>query len=194
MKKVILYTNQQAFEHDVKLYGNRTRLEKAIRDEIKALLPKSKLHSNFYSNCSSNFFILLGQTYPKHLELMKVEKIPDMIDMDISKLMKLIYEYENGDGKTNATPPKDIKCPSISSYQIIAETEEEVKQFKAIEKFIEALKEAEAVCGFKAMNGNISSGTMQWAYADLYNQELRFNHNFVLSKRRIAQRQSVEKV
>ena len=194
MKKVILYTNQQAFEADCKLYGNRLTLEKAIRAEVKKLLPEQKFTSDFFKDCRKNFYKLMAKQYPKHLELMKVEKIPDMIDMDISKLMKLIFQYENGDGKTNAIKPKDVKSPSISSYQIIAETEEEVKQFKAIEKFIEALKEAEAVCGFKAMNGNISTGTMQWAYADLYNQELRFNHNFVLSKRRIAQRQSVEKI
>tara|TARA_B100000035_G_scaffold314834_1_gene332583 strand:- start:151 stop:726 length:576 start_codon:yes stop_codon:yes gene_type:complete len=191
MKKVILYTNQKAFEADCKLYGNRLKLEKAIRNEIKILLPKCKLSANFYSNCSSNFFILLGQAYPKHLELMKAEKIPEMIDMDISKLMKLIYEYEQGDGYTTAIKPKDVKSPSIASYQILAESQEEIDQFEAIEKVIQALKEAEAVCGFKMYSGSISAGTSKWAYADLYNQELRFNHNYVLENRRKTARQKV---
>ena len=194
MKKVVLFTNQQAFDADIKLYGNRTRLELAIRAEVKKLLPQQKLPTEFYKDCKQNFYKLLAKQYPKHLELMKVEKIPSMIDLDLTQLFKLISEYEQGDGLTTAPAPKDAKNPSISSYQILAESQKEIDQFEAIQKFIDALKEAEVVCGFKAMNGNISGGTMQWAYADLYNQELKFNHNFVLSNRRIAQRQKAVKV
>ena len=194
MKKVVLFTNQKAFDADIKLYGNRTRLELAIRAEVKKLLPQQKLPAEFYKDCKQNFYKLLANQYPKHLELMKVEKIPGMIDLDLTQLFKLISEYEYGDRNTNEIAPKDAKNPSISSYQIVAESQKEVDQFEAIQKFIDALKEAEVVCGFKAMNGNISGGTMQWAYADLYNQELRFNHNFVLSNRRIAQRQKAVKV
>ena len=194
MKKVILFTNQQAFDADIKLYGNRTRLELAIRAEVKKLLPQQKLQTEFYKDCKKNFYKLLAKQYPKHLELMKVEKIPGMIDLDLTQLFKLIAEYEYGDNATNVIAPKDVKSPSIASYQILAESQKEIDQFEAIQKFIDALKEAELVCGFKAMNGNISGGTMQWAYADLYNQELKFNHNFVLSNRRIAQRQKAVKV
>ncbi len=77
------------------------------------------------------------------------------------------------------------------NYQIVAETEKEIEQLQAIQKVIDAVKEAEVVCDFKARNGAISQGTMQWAYADLYDQELRFNHTLILSQRRIKERNLV---
>ena len=123
-----------------------------------------------------------------------IEHIGYVENEDWQCLKSLVSEYEYGDSTTNLIAPKDVKNPSIASYQILAESQKEIDQFEAIQKFIDALKEAEVVCGFKAMNGNISGGTMQWAYADLYNQELKFNHNFVLSNRRIAQRQKAVKV
>ena len=45
MKKVVLYTNTFAFNKDVKEYGNRTRLEKEIRDEVKRLLPQQHINT-----------------------------------------------------------------------------------------------------------------------------------------------------
>ena len=190
MKKVVLYTNTFAFNKDVKEYGNRTRLEKEIRDEVKRLLPQQQVTThNFFKDSKANFYKLLAKEYPKHLELMKVEKIPGMIDMDLTKLFKLIFEYEKGDGYTNKPAPKTIKSPSIDNYRVYAESQSEIDKYNAIQKAIDALYEAEAVCGFEILRGNISQGTKGWIYANMYEQGMRFNHTYILDTRRAEAKQ-----
>ena len=190
MKKVVLYTNTFAFNQDVKEYGNRTRLETEIRAEVKRLLPQQQVTThNFFQDSKANFYKLLAKQYPKHLELMKVEKIPGMIDLDLTKLFKLIYEYENGDGLTTALAPNKVKSPSIDSYRIYAESQSEIDKFNAIQKAIDCLYEAEAVCGFELLRGSISQGTRGWIYANIHEQGMRFNHTYILDKRRAEAKQ-----
>ena len=191
MKKVILYTNQQAFEADCKLYGNRLTLEKAIRAEVKKLLPEQKFTSDFFKDCRKNFYKLMAKQYPKHLELMKVEKIPDMIDMDISKLMKLIFQYEQGDGQTNRPAPCTIKSPSQNQYEDLAESQEEIDKFEAVQKVIDAIYEAEKVLDIEVYKGNIIQGFKGWISGQIGSQELWFNTQQVLNQRRYKKKKEL---
>ena len=54
--------------------------------------------------------------------------------MDITELEKLTSQYED---------MKHVKNVSISSFEVLAETQQEIDDFKACQKLIKALKEFE---------------------------------------------------
>jgi hypothetical protein len=134
MDRVVLYTDYSSFERDVKAYGNRTQVKQDIKAEMKKLLPKYKVTDDFFIDIDLNFYNAIEEAYPEHIKLMKAHKVPEMIDMDISKLMKLSSDYE---------AVKHNKNVSISAYEVLAETEQEIKEFKAVESLIKALQEFE---------------------------------------------------
>ena len=70
------------------------------------MLPEFKANEDFFKDIELNFYNEIEKAYPEHIKLMKATKVPSIIDMDVSKLMNLISEYER---------VKDHKNPSISS-------------------------------------------------------------------------------
>ena len=185
MERIVLYTDQPRFELAVQQYGRVADLKMRIKKELKTLLPKLKVNEDFFSNVMENFWKELGKAHPKHLELMHPNKIPGLLDLDIKLLQSLANEFDL---------VKDTKNPSISSYEVLAETDEEIKQYKAVNKVIEALKEAEEVCGFQVSRGDIMRGTKTWIYADIYNHGMSFNHRLLMEKRRVEARKELLEV
>jgi len=110
---------------------------------------------------------------------MKATKIPEILDLDIVPLMKLVSQYET---------VKDHKNPSISNYEIVAETKEEEKQFKAINKVIEAIAEAEEVLPTGVYKQSIEHAFKGWIKAELRNNRLVFNYNVISERKRIERR------
>ena len=180
MERCVIYTDEKGFQQDIQSYSVKLKCEHDIKTEIKKLLPKFKAGKDFFNNVEGNFFKAIEKAYPKHSELMNATKIPEMLDMDISRIIKLASRYET---------MKDVKNVSISSYEILAETEEEIKQYKAVCKVIEAIREAEEICGFKVSRGDIMRGTKTWIYANMYSTDIRFNHSIILENRRYKQRE-----
>ena len=185
MERIVLHTDQARFELAVQQYGRVADLKMRIKKELKTLLPKLKVKEDFFSNVMENFWKELGKAHPKHLELMHPNKIPGLLDLDIKLLQSLANEFDL---------VKHTKNPSISSYEVLAETEEEIKQYKAVTKVIEALKEAEEVCGFQVSRGDIMRGTKTWIYADIYNQGMSFNYRLLMDKRRAEARKELLEV
>ena len=144
MKRLVLRFRENEFNVAVQKYGNRTRIEREIKKELKKLLPNYKVTDPFFKNCKKNFYKELGKAYPKHLELMKVEKIPFMIDLDTDQLFKLINEYETKPS-ANELAPKEVKSPSINQFEDVAETQEEIDKFEAVMKVLKVIEEAESV-------------------------------------------------
>ena len=190
MKRLVLNFREEAFNNAVKEYGNRTRLEAEIKSELKHLLPKTKIDNKFLvGGIELNFYNAIEKAYPKYQELsIKATKIPELLDMDTSKLMKLVFEYEQGDGQTNRPAPCTIKSPSITQYEDLAESQEEIDQFDAVSKVIEAIYEAEKVLGIEVYKGSIMQGFRGWINARMGTQKLWFNAQQVFSQRRHTQK------
>lgn len=178
MKKLVLRFREQEFNNAVKEYGNRTRLEAVIKAELKQLLPKTKIDNSFLKGgIELNFYNAIEKAYPKYKELsIKATKIPELLDMDISKLMKLISEYEQG--------PISVVSPSITQYEDLAESQEEIDKYEAVEKVIQAVYEAEKVLGIEVYKGNISQAFKGWVGAQMGSQKLWFNAQLVFNERR----------
>ena len=139
-----------------------------------------------------NFYNAIEKAYPKYKELsIKATKIPELLDMDISKLMKLILEYEQGDGKTNRPAPCTIKSPSKNQYEDLAETQEEIDKFESVEKVIQAIYEAEKVLGIEVYKGNIIQGFKGWVGAQMGSQKLWFNAQQVFNQRRYKKKEEL---
>lgn len=179
MDRVVLYTDLDGFQKDVAKYGEKVQKQQDIKSEMKKLLPKYKVTNDFFKDIDLSFYNAIEKAYPEHIKLMKAQKVPEMIDMDISKLMKLSSEYEAVRNHDNV---------SISSYEIVAETQDEIDKYNAVKKLLESIKEAESICGFEVMRGDIMRGTKNWVYADMYKQGMRVNHSILLEKRRADSR------
>ena len=194
MRRIVLRFREKEFKNAVAEYGKRTQLEKDIKSELKKLLPKEiKIDNSFLKGgIELNFYNVIEKAYPKYKELsIKATKIPELLDMDISKLMKLIFQYEQGDGQTNRPAPCTIKSPSQNQYEDLAETQEEIDKFEAVEKVIQAIYEAEKVLGIEVYKGSIMQGFKGWISAAVGSQELWFNTQQVLNQRRHNKKQLV---
>ena len=104
-----------------------------------------------------------------------------MVDMDISKLMKLSEEYE---------AVKHNKNVSISSYEVEAETEKEIKEFKAVENLIKALQKFEKETGITVSASGIMQGCKGWlngANSAVHGAD-HLKYNFQIVSDRIKQR------
>ena len=194
MKRVILSFRENEFRKALEEYGNKTRLEAAIKSELKSLLPKTKIDNNFLKGgIELNFYNAIEKAYPKYQELsIKATKIPDLLDMDISKLMKLVFEYEQGDGLTNAPAPITIKSPSQNQYEDLAESQEEIDKYDAVMKVIDSVYEAEEVLGIEVYKGNIMQAFKGWINAAMGSQKLWFNAQRIFEERRLNQRKLQE--
>ena len=179
MSKLVIYTDESGFNRAVNLYSQKVQVKQNIRMEIKKLIPDFKVTDDFYKDIELNFYNALGEAHPKHLELMKATKIPEILDLDIVPLMKLVSQYET---------VKDHKNPSISNYEIVAETKEEEKQFKVINKVIEAIAEAEEVLPTGVYKQSIEHAFKGWIKAELRNNRLVFNYNVISERKRIERR------
>jgi len=190
MKKLVLRFREQEFNNAVKEYGNRTRLEAEIKSELKQLLPKTKIDNSFLKGgIELNFYNAIEKAYPKYKELsIKATKIPELLDIDISKLMKLISEYEQGDTLTTTPAPISVISPSITQYEDLAESQEEIDKYEAVEKVIQAVYEAEKVLGIEVYKGNISQAFKGWVGAQMGSQKLWFNAQLVFNERRHTQK------
>jgi hypothetical protein len=80
------------------------------------------------------------------------------------------------------------KNPSISNYEIVAESKEEEKQFKAINKVIEAIKEAEEVIPTGVYKQSIEHAFKGGIKAELRNNKLVFNYSVISERKRIERR------
>ena len=194
MKRVVLRFREKEFKAAVAEYGKRTQLEKDIKSELKSLLPKEiKIDNSFLKGgIELNFYNAIEKAYPKYKELsIKATKIPDLLDMDISKLMKLIYQYEQGDGLTNAAAPMTIISPSQNNYEDIAESQEEIDKYEAVQKVIDSIYEAEKVLDIEVYKGNIIQGFKGWISGQIGSQELWFNAQQVFNQRRYKKKELV---
>lgn len=134
MDRIVLHTDHSGFEKAVKAYGDKTQLQQNIKLEMKRLIPDYKVTNDFFKDINLNFHKAIEEAYPEHVKLMKPHKVPEMIDMDITELEKLTSQYED---------MKHVKNVSISSFEVLAETQQEIDDFKACQKLIKALKEFE---------------------------------------------------
>lgn len=194
MKRVVLRFREKEFRSAVAEYGKRTLLEKNIKAELKKLLPKEiKIDNSFLKGgIELNFYNAIEKAYPKYKELsIKATKIPELLDMDLSKLMKLIYQYEQGDGLTNAPAPMTIISPSQTNYEDVAESQEEIDKFEAVQKVIDSIYEAEKVLGVEVYKGNIIQGFKGWISGQIGSQELWFNAQQVFNQRRYKKKELV---
>ena len=190
-ERIVLCTYELAFKDAVSDYAERKTIEKKIKDEVKKLLPDYKFNSLFYEDIEINFFNALEIQYPKYKELnIKATKIPELIDLDISTLKSLTDSYHRKN--KNGIIIKEVKNPSISEFQILAETPDEVKQYNAATKFIKAVKELEIAFERQVYVGDIARGTKGILNANIRDgqgaQALKFNHYLILNQRRELQK------
>ena len=94
MDRVVLHTDFDGFQKDVAKYGEKTQIQQDIKSEMKKLLPKYKVTNDFFKDIDLSFYNAIEKAYPEHIKLMKAQKVPEMIDMDVSKLMQLSSQYE----------------------------------------------------------------------------------------------------
>ncbi len=193
MKKVVLRFRENEFKNDVAAYGRRTKLEKEIKAELRKLLPSMKIDNKYLEGgIELNFYNAIEKAYPKYKDLgIKATKIPDLIDLDTTKLFKLVFEYENGDGLTNRPAPCTIKSPSQNQYEDLAETQEEIDKIEAVEKVIQSIYEAEKVLGIEVYKGSIAQAFKGWISATLGSQKLWFNSQQVLNQRRYKKKEEL---
>ena len=192
MKRLVLRFRENEFKRDVAEYGKKTQLEKEIKEELRKILPKEiKVDNKFLEGgIELNFYNAIEKAYPKYKELsIKATKIPELLDMDISKLMKLIFQYEQGDGLTTAPAPITIKSPSQNQYEDLAEDQDEIDKFEAVQKVIDAIYEAEKVLGIEVYKGNISQAFKGWVGAQMGSQKLWFNAQQVFNQRRYKKKE-----
>ena len=145
------------------------------------MLPEFKANEDFFKDIELNFYNEIEKAYPEHIKLMKATKVPSIIDMDVSKLMNLISEYER---------VKDHKNPSISSFQILAETEEEARQMKAINNVIEAISEAEAATRTTVYPASIIQAFKGWIAGDI-RTGLKFNYGLIAERKRLEEKRKI---
>ena len=181
MKDIVLHTDEAGFNIAVKKYAEKVTVKRDIHKELKYLLPDLKTNEDFFKDIELNFYNEIEKAYPEHIKLMKATKVPSIIDMDVSKLMNLISEYER---------VKDYKNPSISSFQILAETEEEARQLKAINNVIEAISEAEAVTRTVVYPGIIIQAFKGWIVGDI-GTGLKFNYGLIAERKRLEKRREI---
>ena len=179
MDRVVLYTDQAGFEKDVKAYGDKIQVQQNIKLEMKRLLPNYKVTNDFFIDIDLNFYNAIETAYPEHIKLMKAQKVPEMVDMDISKLMKLSEDYE---------AVKHNKNVSISSYEVVAETEKEIKEFKAVENLIKALQKFEKETETTVSAGGIiqcCKGWLNGANSATHGADyLKYSYQIVSSRRK----------
>ena len=181
MDRVVLYTDQAGFEKDVKAYGNKIQVQQNIKLEMKRLLPNYKVTNDFFVDIDLNFYNAIETAYPEHIKLMKAQKVPEMVDMDISKIMKLSEEYE---------AVKHNKNVSISAYEVVAETEREIKEFKAVKYLIKALKDFEKETETTVSASGIMQGCKGWlngANSSVHGAD-HLKYNFQIASARRNQR------
>ena len=193
MERTVLYTNEGAFQNAIDEYAEKKQLQSKIKDEVKKLL-NIKIKSDFFDDIELNFFNEIEKAYPKYKELnIKATKIPELIDMDTSKLKSLTeaYHRKNRSGIT----VKDVKNPSISEFQVLAETDEEIRKHKVALRFIEAAKELESAFDMDLFVGDLARATKGILNANMRDgkgaQALRFNHRKILEQRRELKRELV---
>ena len=165
MDRVVLHTDFDGFQKDVAKYGEKTQIQQDIKSEMKKLLPKYKVTNDFFKDIDLSFYNAIEKAYPEHIKLMKAQKVPEMIDMDVSKLMQLSSQYED---------MKHIKNVSISAYEVCATTEKEINDYRACIDLIKSLKEFQkktnqnvnAVLITRAVNGYLGGVTSMTQTAD----------------------------
>ena len=144
---------------------------------MKRLLPYYKVTNDFFIDIDLNFYNAIETAYPEHIKLMKAQKVPEMVDMDISKLMKLSEEYE---------AVRHNKNVSISSYEV--ETEREIKEFKAVENLIKALQKFEKETETTVSAGGIiqcCKGWLNGANSATHGADhLKYNYQIVSDRRK----------
>ena len=159
-------------------YGDKIQVQQNIKLEMKRLLPNYKVTNDFFIDVDLNFYNAIETAYPEHIKLMKAQKVPEMVDMDISKLMKLSEEYE---------AVRHNKNVSISSYEVVAETEKEIKEFKAVENLIKALQKFEKETETRVSANGIMQGCKGWlngANSSVHGADhLKYNFQIVSSRR-----------
>ena len=194
MERIVLFTNEDAFQIAVSQYSEKKTIESKLKDEVKKLLPKYKFNSSFYEDIELNFYEAIENTYPKYKELnIKATKIPELVDMDISKLKSLTDAYHRKN--KSGIIVKEVKNPSISEFQELAETDDEINKYKAAHKFIDAAKELEKTFKADVFVYDIARGTKGILNANIRDghgaQALRFNHGKILEQRRELKRELV---
>ena len=186
MERIVLYTNEAAFQIAIDEYAEKKQIESDIKDEVKKLL-NIKVKADFLDDIELNFFNEIEKAYPKYKELnIKATKVPELIDMDITKLKSLtdLYHSKNRNNKTI----KDVKNPSISQFQVLAETEDEINKYNVAQKFIDVAKELEKAFEIQMFVGDLARATKGILNANIRDgqgaQALRFNHQRLLHHRR----------
>ena len=186
MERTVLYTNEGAFQNAIDEYAEKKQLQSKIKDEVKKLL-NIKIKSDFFDDIELNFFNEIEKAYPKYKELnIKATKIPELIDMDISKLKSLTDAFHRKN--RSGVLVKEAKNPSISEFQVLAETDEEIRKHKVALRFIEAAKELESAFNMDLFVGDLARATKGILNANIRDgggaQALRFNHRKILEQRR----------
>ena len=87
-------------------------------------------------------------------------------------------------GPRRAPAPITIKSPSQNQYEDLAEDQDEIDKFEAVQKVIDAIYEAEKVLGIEVYKGNISQAFKGWVGAQMGSQKLWFNAQQVFNQRR----------
>lgn len=191
-ERIVLYTNKAAFQQAVEEYAERKQIEAKIKAEVKHIIPGIKFSNSFYDAIEINFYNALEKAHPKFKEMgIKATKIPDMLDLDLSRLLNLATAYNRQNRYGHMI--KDVQSPSISDFEVIAETDEEIKEYETAKAFIEACKDLENKFNIKMFAGTIAQSTKGVIGADqaqgLGADALRFNHVRILNKRRHKKRE-----
>ena len=113
--------------------------------------------------------------------------------MDISKLKSLTEGYHRKN--KSGIIVKEVKNPSISEFQVLAETDDEINKYKVAHKFIDAAKELEKTFKADVFVGDLARATKGILNANIRDgqgaQALRFNHRKILEQRRELKRQMI---
>ena len=193
MERTVLYTNEGAFQNAIDEYAEKKQIESKVKDEVKKLL-NIKIKADFFEDIELNFFNEIEKAYPNYKELnIKATKIPELIDMDISKLKSLTEGYHRKN--KSGIIVKEVKNPSISEFQVLAETDDEINKYKVAHKFIDAAKELEKTFKADVFVGDLARATKGILNANIRDgqgaQALRFNHRKILEQRRELKRQMI---
>ena len=169
--KKSVFVDEAKFSQDLEVYSNKLTAIQNIKKEIKKFIPNCKFNDEFFNNVLDNFYSSLLLKYKKQNTLnLRAEKLAELLEFDLSELKKNISDYEN---------VKDTVSPSIDSYTLYAESDDELMRLDLCEKLINNISEIESKAGVKAYPFEVTRAFRNIVNFDVRKNKYLPNHRWI---------------
>ncbi len=131
-KKIEVFFNEESYKKDLELFTKKMDLKDQIWNEVKRHLKVDlSPDANIFNSPLSSFYKLAKDKLTNPMNL-SGEKLIDLYDMDISKLLNACEKWE---------VVKNLTKPRRHEYCIYAETKEQIEKYHSVTKLIKSLNE-----------------------------------------------------